>query len=67
MATNQVIDRLLSTLTKLGYAVEQKLQPNSLEWLFEEESMLPFLAWLADNVDTNNLLRPEEKERLVVT
>ena len=66
MATNQAIDKLLTTLTKLGYAVGQKLQPNSLEWLFEEESMLPFLQWLAENVDTNNLLRPEEKERLVM-
>ncbi|RDD43661.1 HAUS augmin-like complex subunit 3 [Trichoplax sp. H2] len=63
MAAHQVIDKLLTNLTKLGCPIGQKLQPASLEWLFEEDSMLSFLAWLADSVDNNNVLSPEEKDR----
>ncbi|EDV22559.1 uncharacterized protein TRIADDRAFT_58908 [Trichoplax adhaerens] len=63
MAAHQVIDKLLTNLTKLGCPIGQKLQPASLEWLFEEDSMLSFLAWLADSVDNNNVLSSEEKDR----
>ena len=52
--------RFLDVIQRLGYAKSHDLQAESFDWMFENESVAPFLAWFCDNVGPSNLLTKQE-------
>lgn len=54
---------MIAVLQELGYSKASKLDPKGLEWMFENEAMLPFLEWFCNSVSTANFLSKAEVEQ----
>lgn len=54
---------MIAVLQELGYPKASKLDPKGLEWMFENEAMLPFLEWFCNSVSTANFLSKAEVEQ----
>ena len=55
--------QMIAVLQELGYSKASKLDPKGLEWMFESETMLPFLEWFCNGVSAANLLSKADKEQ----
>ena len=55
--------QLLETLRLIGCPGADQLDTSSLEWLFDNEAMLPFLHWLCTSLSTENILTTEELKK----
>lgn len=51
--------RLIDALKRIGYH-DESLSAESVDWLFENECMLPFLEWFCDNLSSLNVLTADE-------
>jgi len=47
---------LHSLLTSIGAPSMEKLSPDGLDWLFENDSCLPFLKWFVAQIDSSNVV-----------
>jgi hypothetical protein len=59
MSTQQMV----AVLQDLGYPRASKLDPKGLEWMFENDTMLPFLEWFCNSVSSANVLPKEEVQQ----
>ena len=57
--------RILRVLTRIGYPKANEFEPDTLEWLFDCESVVPFLEWLCENIHETNVLSAEDLKRWV--
>ncbi|KAL5021994.1 hypothetical protein ScPMuIL_001149 [Solemya velum] len=48
------------TLRCLSYPNVENLVPQGLDWMFENEAILPFLEWFCNNISSSNLLDPRD-------
>ena len=55
--------QLIETLRQIGYPHADSLDPNSIEWSFENGATLPFLKWFCNNISTENVITEREIER----
>ncbi|XP_062578484.1 HAUS augmin-like complex subunit 3 [Saccostrea cucullata] len=55
--------QMLAVLRDLGYPKAGKLDPKGLEWMFENDAMLPFLEWFCNSISAANVLTKEEMEQ----
>lgn len=53
-------EKFTDTLRQLGYPNASSLDPTSLEWMFENEKLLPFFEWFSSNIDSNNVASESE-------
>ena len=56
-------ERLIEKLQELNFPGAEKLDPQSFDWLFENEVVSPMLEWFCKNVSQSNILQPEEIEQ----
>ena len=55
--------RILRSLTRIGYPKANEFEADTLEWLFDCESVVPFLEWLSENIHETNVLSAEDLKR----
>ena len=55
--------QFLHTLKELGYPGADSLDAQSLDWMFENRAIVPFLDWFSTNIHASNLLQPEELQQ----
>ena len=55
--------RILRALTRIGYPKANEFEADTLEWLFDCESVVPFLEWLCENIHETNVLSAEDLKR----
>jgi hypothetical protein len=53
--------QLLETLRQIGYPNAANLSARSFDWMFEDETVQPFLTWFCDTVNKENVLTAEEQ------
>ena len=57
--------RILRALSRIGHSKANEFAGDNFEWLFDCESLVPFLEWFFENIHETNVLSPEELNRLV--
>ena len=57
--------RILRALSRIGYPKASEFEGDNFEWLFDCESLVPFLEWFCENIHETNVLSPEDLKRLV--
>jgi len=57
--------RILRALTRIGYPKANEFEADTLEWLFDCETVVPFLEWLSENIHETNVLSADDLKRLV--
>ena len=55
--------RILRALSRIGYPKVGELEGDTLEWLFDCNSLVPFLEWFCDNIHTSNVVSDEDLQR----
>ena len=55
--------KILGALSRIGYPKANEFEGDSLEWLFDCESVVPFLEWFCDNIHESNVLSVEDLKR----
>lgn len=50
-------------MTRIGYPKANEFEADTLEWLFDCESVVPFLEWLCENIHETNVLSAEDLKR----
>lgn len=55
--------KILSTLSRIGYPKANQFEGDSLEWLFDCESIVPFLEWFFENIHESNVVSLEDLKR----
>ena len=55
--------RILRALTRIGYPKANEFEGDTLEWLFDCETVVPFLEWLCENIHESNVLSVEDLKR----
>ncbi|KAK7502242.1 hypothetical protein BaRGS_00006606 [Batillaria attramentaria] len=53
--------QFIETLKLIGYPKADSLNARALDWMFEDETALPFLSWFCNTVGHQNVLSVEEK------
>ncbi|XP_050403167.2 HAUS augmin-like complex subunit 3 [Patella vulgata] len=54
--------QILETLRQLGYPKVDELDPQMFDWLFEKESIVPFLDWFVNNVHSDNIITASDRQ-----
>ena len=52
-------------LSRIGYPKASEFEGDTLEWLFDYDSVVPFLEWLCENVHESNVLSVKDLKRWV--
>jgi len=52
--------QLVERLRVLGYPGADRLDPQSLDWMFEVEAAAPMLHWFCSSVNVNNVLSDKQ-------
>lgn len=55
--------KILSALSRIGYPKVNQFEGDSLEWLFDSESIVPFLEWFFENIHESNVVSLEDLKR----
>lgn len=55
--------RIVRALSRIGYPKAEEFEGDSLEWLFDCESLVPFLEWFCENIHETNVLSQEDLTR----
>ncbi|KAJ7350150.1 spindle assembly [Desmophyllum pertusum] len=55
--------RILRALSRIGYPKANEFEGDTLEWLFDCKSVVPFLEWLCENIHESNVLSVEDLKR----
>ena len=57
--------RFVRQLSRIGYPKADEFEGDSLEWLFDCESLVPFLEWFCENIHETNVLSQEDLNRYI--
>lgn len=57
--------RFVRALSRIGYPKADEFEGDSLEWLFDCESLVPFLEWFCENIHETNVLSQEDLNRYI--
>ena len=55
--------QFLEVLERIGYPKTRVMDAQSFDWIFDNESLLPFLDWFCEEITESNVLDQEELER----
>ncbi|XP_073259041.1 HAUS augmin-like complex subunit 3 [Porites lutea] len=55
--------RFVRALSRIGYPKADEFEGDSLEWLFDCDSLVPFLEWFCENIHETNVLSQEDLNR----
>ncbi|XP_022799763.1 HAUS augmin-like complex subunit 3 [Stylophora pistillata] len=55
--------RILSALSRIGYPKANQFEGDSFDWLFDCESVVPFLEWFCENIHESNVVSLEDLKR----
>ena len=47
---------MIETLRQIGYPNVDNLDPNAVEWVFENVATKPFLDWFCHNLSADNVV-----------
>ena len=66
MTDNRLIkmsgEQLVNKLQELSFPGAESLDPQGLDWMFENEALQPMLDWFCQHVNTANLLDGKQKD-----
>ena len=57
--------RFLRALSRIGYPKANEYEGDNFEWLFDCESLTPFLEWFCENIHEENVLSHDDLKRWV--
>jgi len=55
--------RFLRALSRIGYPKANEYEGDNFEWLFDCESLTPFLEWFCENIHEENVLSHDDLKR----
>lgn len=53
-------EQFVDTLKRICYPGAEKLSGRSFDWLFDCETLVPFLHWFCDEIQESNVLTEKE-------
>ena len=56
--------QLVDSLKSLQFPHAESLEPQALDWMFENEAVSPMLEWFCHNISQANILQKKETEEL---